>query len=103
MAAPGGDGDDGVTVCNVPMCDVDNPDACLVSASLDSSTGYVYWVGTSFATPLVSGEAALLLGAGKSPSQVTSIITEDSCSSSDNSIPRGIINLPHALRGDDCP
>ncbi len=105
VAAPGGDGVNGTSPCQIPACDAGNPDACLVSISLDSETGYVYWVGTSFAAPLVSGEAALLLGMGNSPSQVTGAITGNSCPSTDTSIPRGIINLPHTLYGDDydCP
>jgi subtilisin family serine protease len=104
VAAPGGDGHNGgKELCQVPECDVGQPDACLVSLSLDSGTGYVYWVGTSFATPLVSGEAALLLGMGKSPSEVTGAITGNSCPSADTTIPRGIINLQHTLLGESCP
>ena len=31
---------------------------------------FIYWAGTSFATPLVSATAALLLSAGVAPAQV---------------------------------
>ncbi|MEM7534726.1 MAG: S8 family serine peptidase [Chloroflexota bacterium] len=34
---------------------------CLVAPSTSSSTGFTYWIGTSFATPLAAGAAALLI------------------------------------------
>ncbi len=37
----------------------------LVSLATQSKTGYRFWVGTSFAAPLVSGQAALLLSGGR--------------------------------------
>jgi subtilisin family serine protease len=71
VAAPGGDGvppAEGVSPswpCNVPeKCSDEHHEACLVSLSLDSDTGYVYWVGTSFAAPLVTGQVAVMLGSG---------------------------------------
>jgi hypothetical protein len=60
VVAPGGDGE-GEGDCHLPQCDAGNPNACLVSLSYQSDTGYVYWVGTSFAAPLVTGQVALNL------------------------------------------
>ena len=60
VAAPAGDGGDACTPAVVLDCSGDCPDA-LVSWTSLSSTGFSYWAGTSFATPLVSGEAALRL------------------------------------------
>jgi subtilisin family serine protease len=46
-----------------PVCDVNHPEDCsyfLISlAKTDHGLQYVYWSGTSFAAPLVSGMAAL--------------------------------------------
>lgn len=72
VAAPGGDGEfaDGETPCVLPNCLAD-PNLCVISLAPNSPTGYAYWVGTSFATPLVSGQAALLLEEGTPPGQVS--------------------------------
>jgi subtilisin family serine protease len=66
VAAPGGDGEKPASeeaewFCHLPDCNR-HPEACLVSLSYQSDTGYAYWVGTSFATPLVTGQVALSLG-----------------------------------------
>lgn len=66
VAAPGGEGGkrDGVE-CQ-PVLDTCSGDCKygLISLSLSSATGYMYWTGTSFSTPLASGLAALILGQG---------------------------------------
>ncbi len=78
VTAPGADGDgptaDNKSTCQplANLCDPSDP-ACplgVVSLARHSATGYRFWVGTSFAAPLVSGQAALLLGDGLAPSQV---------------------------------
>jgi len=66
-------------------------------------THYAYWSGTSFAAPLVSGEAALLLQAGVAPDQVSEEIADNTCSWPSFTVPEGIINLPRALLGVPCP
>lgn len=58
VAAPGGDGRG--AGCALPQCDAQNEDACLVGP-VYGDPFYVYWTGTSFAAPLTSGLAALLL------------------------------------------
>ncbi len=80
VAAPAGDGGDACTPAVVLDCSGDCPNA-LVSWTSLSPTGFSYWAGTSFATPLVSGEAALRLekdkaatGSWPPPAQVETAI-----------------------------
>ena len=58
-------------------CESGNEQDCLIGFAygLDEKTGktgfqYVYWVGTSFAAPLVSGTAAVMLDSGMTPADV---------------------------------
>lgn len=104
VAAPGGDGEAGRQAsCEIPDC-LANPELCLISLALNSRTGYAYWVGTSFAAPLVSGQAALLLEAAQLPlPNVIGGIRGTTCLSPDPTLPHGIIYLPRALLGTSCP
>jgi subtilisin family serine protease len=100
VAAPGGDGQSGTEMaCEIPDCQT-NHDLCLISlVRTDSSAyGFAYWLGTSFATPLVSGQAALLLDGTRVTSSSTANeiidgIKDTTCSSPDLTLPNGIINL----------
>jgi subtilisin family serine protease len=111
VAAPGGNG---IGRCEVPGRDPEesykyvcqeSSSYCLVGPIYKPcGPGYAYWVGTSFATPLVSGQAALLLGKGVAPGDVMSIIwsTADSViivkveDGQELEIP--IINVPNSLQ-----
>jgi hypothetical protein len=103
VAAPGGDSD---LPCRIPRCE-DHPEACLISVARNSKTQYVYWVGTSFATPLVSGLAALVIQKGQGsvpPPDVAGAIMQGACPSPDPQLPTGVINLPHTLlQNKPCP
>jgi len=77
IAAPGGDGEGASPVCKqvIHKCveadehqtqavaDYEGCRFALISLSLNSDVGYSFWNGTSFAAPLVSGVAALILEA----------------------------------------
>ncbi len=71
VAAPGGDGGVRPQSCQqlITTCEGDC-EYGLLSLSISSPTGYTYWNGTSFSTPLVSGQAAILLDRGVSPDNV---------------------------------
>lgn len=62
---------------NAYWCESVNENDCLIGFAygMDEKIGkpgfqYVYWVGTSFAAPLVSGTAALMLDSGMKPADV---------------------------------
>ena len=75
-----------VATCVVPgrldasdayWCESGNENDCVIGFAygMDETTGkpgfqYVYWVGTSFAAPLVSGTAALMLDSGMKPADM---------------------------------
>jgi subtilisin family serine protease len=68
LAAPGGDGVGGSCDSAFLGCSRVNPELGLISLVTSFEThpdGYAYCAGTSFATPLVAGQAALLLEAKK--------------------------------------
>ncbi len=91
--------------CNGPDCEF-----YLVGPAYDppSATGYIRWVGSSFAAPLVSGLAALVVdcGGGKlSPAQVRNAILQgakkipdDSANPRQQGLGGGIINIPATLQ-----
>jgi subtilisin family serine protease len=75
VAASGGDGVEGdecKECCKVPSADDCRDGQHCIVGPIYKPCGpqYAYWVGTSFATPLVSGQAALLLESGVSPGGV---------------------------------
>ena len=64
------------------------------------STGYIFWSGTSFSTPLVSGLAALVLEIGRgglSPQQVEDILKCGAVKTADPNLGAGVINVPATL------
>ena len=73
-----------------------NETYCLVGLGVDpqnkDKTTYLYWVGTSFATPLVSGIAALRLQEGVPPDKVDDAIY-GSVDSAAPVLGEGIVNL----------
>jgi hypothetical protein len=98
VAAPGGDGLylNGEERCTIPDC-MNDDTLCLISLVRRPTPGYAYWVGTSFAAPLVSGQKALLLehGGGIPPGDTL-------CPSPDPTLPNGIINWAK-VSGSACP
>jgi subtilisin family serine protease len=63
--------------------------------------GFARWLGTSFAAPLVSGLAALVLDKGKgrlTPEDVRDTIQNNGRPAAGASLPEKIINVPATLR-----
>jgi hypothetical protein len=84
--------------------DVAAPGCALIS--LVNEPGYRLWSGSSFATPLVSGAAALILEqhTGQiSARAVANRIKTGACPSPDGTLPNGILHLPACLLGTPCP
>ena len=118
VAAPGGNGFEGAEDrCEVPdMNSCQQFDLCLIGPiykPYKNEPQYAYWVGTSFAAPLVSGLTALtieregiqVIGPDVA-STIEAKVTEGACSPAESPdyLGAGIINLPHTLYDDHlCP
>jgi subtilisin family serine protease len=106
VAAPGGDGRDPVdraghcapklTSCQGPNCAY-----ALIGPVLmpPAETGYTYWTGSSFAAPLVSGLAALVLeqGGGNLSAADVQAVIECGARPGGQDLGRGVINVRHTL------
>ena len=112
IAAPGGDGralgdkrtssQNGCTPRNADCVGPDSPWSVIgpVLEPPAGSTGYIFWSGTSFATPLVSGLAALVLECGRgslSPQQVEDVLKCGAVKTGDPNLGAGVINVPATL------
>ena len=106
MTAPGGDGGP-KPKCQQRIQTCIAPNDCayaLIGLSLTSPLGYTYWNGTSFAAPLVSGAAALVLG-GDGPAQTAVAPSggydrvEEVFTRLKNSAASGSLNLTQLERG----
>jgi hypothetical protein len=116
LAAPGGEGDTtkpgfcepAVKECSEGDCEwgVIGPVVFPPEGHAYWSTHYAYWSGSSFAAPLVSGLFALGAEAQLSWFEVPAERAKSAgitCASADPDLPGGIIHLPHALLGMECP
>ncbi|MBE2221038.1 MAG: S8 family serine peptidase [Anaerolineae bacterium] len=112
LAAPGGNGrsDDKDKPC-VPANDACKEPDCAYSVigpvlKTDSDTGFVYWSGTSFAAPMVTGLAALVIekGGGRlSPQAVRRIIECGATFVSEPDLGNRIIHVANTLaRFEEC-
>jgi hypothetical protein len=107
LAAPGGDGD---ATCQPRTCTTD-PTACVISLTRSPTPSpaepyiYSYWAGTSYATPLVAGLAALVrqrgvAGAGRQiPAAVATQIATGAVPSApaDPNLGAGVVKVPRTL------
>ncbi len=66
----------------------------------DNNNGYIFWSGSSFSTPLVSGLAALVIGPAAGvyrPTEVENLILCCCTPTSDPYLGAGVINVPRTL------
>lgn len=99
VAAPSGDkGPERQSM--IDQCE-DRPEFCITSLAMRASpvSGYAHWVGTSFATPLVSGQAALLLEKGRAPHSIPNRIKTTAVKPVplDEDLGSGVIHVPNSL------
>lgn len=105
IAAPGGDGGPGANNRCVPRAQSCSGPDCefgVVGPALEDAPrpGFIFWVGSSFAAPMVSGLAALVLEAGQgsySAEQVAEIIRCGSVPVPDGSQGANVINVRRTL------
>jgi len=107
LAAPGGDGrpDPADPTKCIPANDVCGDMDCATAVigpvvKTEHNTGFAYWSGTSFAAPLVSGLAALVVerGGGQlGPEAVRRVIECGVTAVTDPALGKGIINVRNTL------
>jgi subtilisin family serine protease len=107
LAAPGGNGSAPGCIPTVDDCEASCAVAVVSLAAIDNpatDTGYAYWTGSSFAAPLASGVAALLLaakGGELTPAQVAQQIYDGALPPNlppaDDTLGAGIVNLRRTL------
>ncbi|MEJ2706929.1 MAG: S8/S53 family peptidase [Anaerolineales bacterium] len=112
VAAPGGDGraltqpGDGDCKPRVDECSAGDCPAALIGPALkppfnnDNDVEFVLWSGSSFAAPLTSGLAALVVGTGSgrfSPARVRKFIECGAIHRDDYALGAGIIQVPSTL------
>ncbi|RUA18171.1 MAG: hypothetical protein DSY55_00710 [Clostridia bacterium] len=93
VLAPGGDGRCPCCQSAIDKCHGKDCDYALIGLATGAYTGYVYGVGSSFATPLVSGLAALLQAkhCWLAPHSIQKTIRR-------NSAPAGVISVQSTLQ-----
>jgi len=92
----------GARACFSNRGDIAAPGCGLLSLAIkdpsDNPCGYAYWAGTSFATPLVSGLAALMLEHDNwDLGAVVNNMHQAATASSDATLPEGIATIPDGL------
>ena len=105
IAAPGGDGGPGVTSCSPHNqdCSDEGCGFAVIGPAREepARTGFIFWSGTSFSTPMVSGLAALVQQAGGgayTPAQVAAILACGATPVPETEhLGAGVINVPRTL------